>query len=205
MKKKLLEILKNWPKNYISILDLKYRLCASSDAISSLLKRAVKDGSLIRLKRDFYIITSKGNPNTFELAALMYGPSYISIESSLSFHGWIPESVPTICSMCTKKPKILETPLGIFTYYNVPTKIFHVGLTNINGIFFMAEPWKALADLIYLKKRKWISVLALSNDLRIDVEVIQNSNLELLQILATTYPNNRTKSALKILLKDLTI
>lgn len=214
MKKNLLKILDKWPKVYISSGDLRPALNGSSNALHSLLKRAVKEGLLIRLKRDFYLIAGKIReikPEASEIAPLLYGPSYISLESALSWHHWIPEAVPIINSACSKRTKKIETPIGIFAYYNIPISVFHIGVSscprglpqNKNACFLMADPWKALADLIYLKKKNWPNAIALSNDMRIEIDLMQYSDLNLLEKLAEIYPSKRVKKALNILMKDL--
>ena len=122
MKKKLLKILDEWPKKYVTSGDLKIALDCSLNALYSLLKRAVKEGVLIKLKRDFYLIDCKVREDRiepFEIAGLIYGPSYISLESALSYHGWIPEDVPVINSTCSKRTKKIETPIGFFVYYKI--------------------------------------------------------------------------------------
>ena len=211
MKKILFNILDQWPKPYISSGDLRPILNRTSDSMHAVLKRAVKEGTLIRLKRDFYLITAKiqkKKPEAFEIAALLYGPSYISMESALSFHGWIPESVPIITSACSKRSNKFENYLGTFIYYNIPITVFHIGVSSIYNNedktnILIADPWKAIADYIYLKKRSWPNVIAFSNDLRIELDLIQNSDLNLLEILVRTYPNTRVKNVLKIMVKDL--
>lgn len=209
MKKKLLEILKDWPKNYISSNELRVKLQASYFSIHSLLNRCVKGKHLMRLKQDFYLITEKvrvSKPSLFELASVLYGPSYISFESALSYHGLIPEAVFTTTSATSKRSRNIETEIGSFSYYHIPIKVFHIGVSNTLDYcsnIFIADPFKALADMIYVKKKSWSNIIALSNDLRIDIENLQFSDLELLDKLAKTYPNNRTKKVLNILLKDL--
>jgi len=213
MKKKLIKILDQWPKSYISSGDLRPVLDSTLNSLHSLLKRAVKEGILIRLKRDFYLISrkiQKIKPEAFEIASLLYGPSYISMESALSFHGWIPESVPTINSACSKRTKKFETFLGNFSYFNIPISIFHVGVSSkhndfskVNACFLIADPWKAIADYIYLKKRTWTNVIALSNDLRIELDLIQHSDLNLLAKLSKIYPSKRVRKVLQILSQDL--
>ena len=59
----------------------------------ALIKRAVKHQELIHLRRGFYLLSEKyrRHPlNLFCLAQKMYGPSYISFESALSYHPFIP-------------------------------------------------------------------------------------------------------------------
>jgi len=209
MRKKLIKIFEGWPKYYITTKDIRIFLDTDDNSLYSLLKRSVKEGLLIRLKREFFLISSKikdKKPNSFEIAALLYGPSYISFESALSYHGWIPEAVPTITSSCSKKSVEFETYIGIFSYYHVPVSIFHLGIKNVyfeDSKAIIADPWKALADLIYIKKKKWKNIIALSNDMRIEIDIMQYSDIQPLLQLAQNYPNNRTKKILKNLYEDL--
>jgi hypothetical protein len=214
MKKKLLKILEQWPKPYISSGDLRAILDGSNDALHSLLKRMAGEGLLIRLKRDFYLILNKiqkVKPESFEIAALLYGPSYISLESALSFHGWIPEAVPAINSVSPKRTQKFETFLGLFAYYKIPLIVFSLGVSSCSKSlshqekisFLIADPWKALADLIYLRKKSWRNILALADDLRIEIDLLQHSDLSLLAKLVEIYPNKRVQKTLTILMKDL--
>ena len=211
MKRNLLKILGGWPKCYIGSGDLSPYLECSKGSLHSLLKRAVKEGVLIRLKRDFYLIADKIlkiKPEAFEIAPLLYGPSYVSLESALSFHGWIPEAVPTITCACSKKNRKFETYAGLFMYYRIPVFAFHLGvssydMTNLVATFLMADPWKAIADLVYLRKKHWPNIVALANDMRVELELMQHSDLALLVKLSEIYPSERVQKALKILAKDL--
>ena len=100
----------------------------------------------------------------------------------------------------------METPIGLFIYYHVPIEIFHIGVsfnkTNDSGVL-IADPWKALADYIFIKKRSWKNIFSLSSDLRIELDALQSSDISLLLKLSETYPNHRTKKQLEILHKDL--
>ena len=211
MKKKLLEILKNWPKNYITYNDIAVSLTNTDNAIRSLLKRCVDEGLLIRIKKEFYVISKKiknSLPDNYELASLLYGPSYISFESALSFHGWIIEGVFSTTSSTIKKTKEISTPIGSFLYYHIPIHVFSLGLDTIEinkGNVFIANPWKAIADLIYMKKKNWPSIISFANDMRIEFGLLQDSDLGLLEELSLSYPNNRTKKILKCFFKELTL
>ena len=77
----------------------------------------VKNEELIRLKNGFYLIADKirQGPNTIipyeQVANLLYGPSYVSLEWALSFYGMIPERVHTITSMTLGRNKEYHTPI----------------------------------------------------------------------------------------------
>lgn len=208
--KEFIQQLYDWPKAFISGSDLLILLDKSPNSRYAMLKRAVKDGYLIHLKRDLYLIAQKikTHPlNNFEIAPLIYGPSYISLESSLSFFGWIPEAVPTTTSVCCKRSKDFSTPIGLFSYYRIPTPALPLGIrqltTNRNETIFLSDPWKALADFIYVKKRSWLTINELCEDLRIDIEVLKKSDIELLSYLSVQYPSKRVKTVLKTILKYL--
>src|SRR5690554_965136 len=81
-----------------------------------LYNRMVKDGEYIKIIRGLY----ETDPSTpgYLLAGSIYGPSYLSFEFALAYHGLIPEAVYTFTSATydKKKKKKFETPFGTFTY-----------------------------------------------------------------------------------------
>ncbi len=75
-----------------------------NDKISSM----EKSGDLIRLKKGLFVVSPEiSNQNiSRELAANhLYGPSYVSLESALSFYGLIPEKVYAVRSVTTRLSK----------------------------------------------------------------------------------------------------
>jgi len=209
MNQKLLEGLINWPKPHLTRTEIAILLNRSSDACDAIIRRAIQAGYLNRLCRGLFQITSKINaikPNAFEIAQFVYGPSYISFESALSWHGWIPEGVRVITSAATKPAKETTTPIGTFSYERIPVKIFSLGVSHIQletESFLMANSWKALADLIYVRKNDWPNISHISEDLRIEREDFAESNLKLLKQLANQYPNQRTRHYLNLYYKEL--
>ena len=87
-----------------------------------LVNRAIKDGSLIRLKRGVYALAPayRSAPvHPFAVAQALLPGSYISFESALAYHGWIPEAVLVTASV-TPGRKTLEIPateFGSFKYH----------------------------------------------------------------------------------------
>ncbi len=204
----LLEILLNWPRPYISGTDLHHLLDKSADSRHGIIKRAIHKGYLTPIRRDLYLIRNSKRSllNSFEIATMIYGPSYVSFESALSYHGWIPEAVRTTTCASVKRAKTFETPIGIFSYEHIPFKAFPFGVEQHEQhplTLFIASPAKALADIIYARKRSWKSMHDLSEDLRIEIENFQNSDKELLIELIKNYPSPRVKKGLDILLKGL--
>ena len=208
MNSKLVELLLNWPRSYISGTDLNYILDKSNYSRHGIIKRAIHKGFFTPIRRDLYLIknTKLGHLNAFEIATIIYGPSYISFESALSYHAWIPEAVRTTTCASVKRAKVFETPIGVFSYEHIPTKAFSFGVEQHqhNGYtLFVASPVKALADFIYARKRNWKTLEDLSEDLRIEIDSFQNSDRKLLRELIKNYPSPRVKHTLMNLLKGL--
>ena len=133
----------------------------SAARIDALIKRAVAAGEVIRLRRGLYCIEQRfirHRPNPFEVCQRIYGPSYVSLESALSWHGWIPEAVRAITSVSIGRSCSFINPLGLFTYSRVPQKTLMVGVgrrTESDGaVFFLAHPLKALADYVHRLGKK---------------------------------------------------
>ncbi len=205
-----LEILLNWPKAYISGVDLHHILDKTANSRQAIIKRAVRKGYLIPIRRDLYLIkNTKGIPlNAFEIAPIIYGPSYVSFESALSYHGWIPEAVRTITCASLKRSKEFETPMGIFSYEHIPMKVFSLGVEQRledTVTLLIASPIKALADIVYVRRRIWDSLEDLSNDLRIEIENLQNSDRQLFAEIIENYPSHRVKRMFNVLLKGLSL
>lgn len=172
-------------------------------------KYAVRKGVLVKVRRGLYFIKLPYKPTEYdplEVAQLIYGPSYVSLESALSYHGWIPEAVYTITSVSTRRKKTFETPLGIYGYAQTPAGTFYSEVTrhaSTSSISLMAEPWKAIADALFVYRRPWHSVNDLVLDLRVERDVIKSSNLESLQRVINDFEDKQAKRVLKNFLKEL--
>jgi len=209
VEKRLREILDEWPKGFIAHVDLALLLKKTDNARYSVIKRALKSGMLVRLKRGLYLIANKlkhSLPDEYELALHIYGPSFVSLESALSYHGWIPEAVYTITCVTPKQAQEFTTPIGVFSYKRVPAENFYTGVNRIEtaeGVIFVAAPWRALADLMYTNRLSWEGLDHLEADLRIDKETLVDSDKNLLAILAKDYPSSRVRKNLKKFLNEL--
>lgn len=113
-------------------------------------------GYIIKLRRGYYIFedVEKGETFRYYTANKIYSPSYISMESALSYYNLIPEGVFTTVSLCTRNTTSFSTPIGSFSYRNVKAPLFFgYRLLNIHGhIIKMAETEKSVLDYLYLNK-----------------------------------------------------
>lgn len=209
MKENLRNFLMNQTKPYIQDKDLITVLKTGADSRYSVIKRAKKEGMVTPLKKGLYIIEKpycKDKVNLFEIAQLLYGPSHISLESALSYHQWIPEGVYTITCVTPLRHREFNTHLGLFSFLHVPIEYFYLGVTRIaskNEIFFIADPWRSLADYLYVNRKSWDTIKDISMDLRVELETMLNSNIDSLRELSQLYPSPRVRKQLKIFLKEL--
>lgn len=84
----------------------------------------------------------------FLIANFLNQPSYVSLESALSFYGIITGFPYQITSITIKKTKVIEIDNQEFKYSQVSARLFW-GYGKLEG-FLLAEPEKALLDYIYL-------------------------------------------------------
>ena len=161
--------------------------------------RTVKAGEIIRIKQGLY--ETDPHAEGVGIAEAIYGPSYLSFEYALSYHGLIPEAVYqyTSATFEKKRTKLFETPFGVFSYRDVPSPAFSLGVQLIlkgDYSFRLATPEKALCDELYklspCANRAELEQL-LFDDLRIDKEVVLGLNLAELKDMASLYQTKNHK------------
>lgn len=178
--------------------------------LDALLKRAVNTSEVWRICRGLYCLSSRYTRtkiNPLGLAQRIHGPSYISLETALSFHGWIPEGVQAITSVCIARSRAFETPLGFFTFSRVPQQTFFAGVRRVSDdqgtIFFVASPLKALADTVYVQKADWQSMDPLVDSLRVDEEFLAGLTPDDFNEVVSVYRARRVRRFLTGLRRDL--
>ena len=174
------------------------------------IKRAIAKKELIHLRKGLYCLAGRFCAHKFDLFSVsqcVYGPSYVSQESALSYYGWIPESVYTVTCTCLKKAKDFNTPLGLFSYKKVPSLEFFSQVERVqlkNGqCFFIATPLKALVDYVYVYKKNWRGLEPLMNSLRIEENDLKSIQSEELNVLKDNYKSRRVQQFINGLKKDL--
>lgn len=161
--------------------------------------RMVKAGEIVRIKQGLY--ETDPQAEGILLAEAIYGPSYLSFEFALSYHGLIPETVYqyTSATFEKKRIKLFETTFGVFSYRDVPSSAFPLGVQLIllgENSFRLATPEKALCDELYklppCANRTELEQLLFDN-LRVDREAVLGLNLEELKDLASLYQTKNHK------------
>jgi hypothetical protein len=149
-----------------------------------LVNRALKDGSLVRLKRGTYLIGNRHRHegiHPFAVAQAFLPGSYISFETALAYHGWIPEAVYTTASTTPHRKTIVQdTPsFGQYIYHPLAIHNYQFLASVSREKFgeltaFIAEPLRALMDLVALRKESWTGLHWLTASMRIDEEQLSS-------------------------------
>ena len=164
------------------------------------LSRLCESGEVIQVKRGLYIAGPVGDEGTSVdprvLSGLVYGPSYVSLETALAHYGMIPERVEETTCMTSKRAKSFDTPVGRFRYLPIPERAFAVGVTRETaqgGAYLLALPEKALCDRIAqargLTAQREVSAYLL-DDLRLEEDRLDELNMELIESIAAAYRRN---------------
>lgn len=156
----LMEQLSQFP--YYTKQNLSLILKKDSFSLDYWIKKLISDQILIPLKKGvyssvFYIntIKEKGLFDSYlqNLANVLRQPSYISLETVLSYYGLIPEESFNITSITLKSTRIYKNQLATFIYRNIKKELF-LGFSEpmVKNSIIRATKAKALFDWLYLKK-----------------------------------------------------
>jgi len=121
------------------------------------LTRWVKKGYLLKVKNGIYIFKRDYEKiRGEEIAAAIYQPSYLSLESALSAYGFIPEMVYAYVSVTGKINRTFDNEFGHFIYRHLKSELFwgYREIKTGTGRYLIAEPEKALLDYFYLNLSK---------------------------------------------------
>jgi len=131
--------------------ELQRLFSVSNFAVSKFLHQYTKKNFFVKLRNGLYCF-SDNQPNSFVLANKIYVPSYLSLETALSFYGLIPESAYEITSVSTRATRTFKAAGKIFSYAKIKKNLFCGYTTAQLGEekFLIAEPEKALFDYLYL-------------------------------------------------------
>ena len=155
--------------------------------------RLVKDGQIIRIKNGLY--ETGRIINNFQPAQVIYGPSYISFDTALSYYGIIPEFAYHVsCATYRKhKDKVFRTDICSYYYTDVPADVFSYGVETheLEGyVFRLATREKCVCDKLYkmppMKDTDELRIL-MYDDLRFDEDDIRGLNYNEISILADRY------------------
>lgn len=140
--------------DYGILLNLLKKYKNPRSKISSLLRA----GLIVRVKKGLYVLGPDFERpySKYILANLIYGPSYLSGLSALSFYGLIPERVEIVFSTTCSRKKLFNTTVGIFQYNFLKQNLYKISTTlqaiDSKRSFMIATPEKAVVELLVKQK-----------------------------------------------------
>ncbi|MCF8053243.1 MAG: hypothetical protein K9L59_18565 [Desulfobacterales bacterium] len=187
--------------DYQVLLDALAEYARPRDKISDLLRKGV----IVRIKKGLYVLGPelRRRPYSRELLAnLIYGPSYISLETALQYYGLIPERVEAVTSVTTGRSRKFRTPAGLFVYRQIPLAAYRFGMTRIEPgdapPFFIATPEKALSDKIRLDRGTGLRSIDqmrayLDKSLRIEESSLAGLDPKVIDEIGDRYPSTKIR------------
>ena len=133
---------------------------------------------------------------------MIYGPSYVSLDYALHYHGLIPERVEAVTSVTSGRGRRFSTPVGLFIYRMVPLRAYQVGIDQVQieggRPFLIATPEKALADKVHDDRGSGIRTQEemreyLLNNLRVDPEGLTKLQAEVFALIADRYRSKKIR------------
>lgn len=144
---KLLDKIKNIPKGYFSLMDIRKIAELKEGTLKVVLSRLVAAGKIKKLGQKFYA-TDLQKVDWEKFAVEVYAPSYLSFESVLSMRGILSQQVAHLTLATTNRTKTTETPDADIIYHHINQDLSW-GYVNYDGIL-IADSEKAFLDLAYL-------------------------------------------------------
>jgi hypothetical protein len=187
--------------DYQVLIDCLKRYERPRDKITSLLRQ----GAIVRVKKGIYVFGPKYARRPFSreiLANMIYGPSCLSLDYALHYHGLIPERVEAVTSVTSGRSRRFVTPAGLFIYRQIRPAAFPVGIDQVQleggRPFLMAVPEKALADKVQDDRGSGIRNQEdmqryLTENLRIDAESLKKLRTGILSNLAERFRSRKLR------------
>lgn len=163
-------------------------------------------GWLLELKRGLYTLPEQEHAqgsqlSTYFLAHQLYSPSYISLETALSYYGFIPERVAIITSISSKKTQTFNNSFGCFKYYHIKPALYDhfVQKTDEFGYsFFIALPERALLDFFYFRMKQTAIYTPDVFDLSLRLQNLENLDLAKLDLIAKQFNSPKINHLLRL-------
>jgi predicted transcriptional regulator of viral defense system len=127
----------------------------TKENLKKLVYRWKRKGWINALKRGLFELVYPRSFNIPDLyiANKLYQPSYVSLETALSYYSIIPEVSMAVTSITTKPTRQYKNNHGLFVYRTVNPEAYNgYNIESIQGFqVFIAEPEKAFVDYLHFK------------------------------------------------------
>lgn len=122
----------------------------NQNTIYKIIERLEKYKLIKRLIKGKYVLSDL-KLSDFEKANIILSPSYISLESALTYYGVLPQFTYSVTSVTTQKSRKFEIDGKEYEYTKVQNSLYNSFIKKEN--FLIATPEKALIDLAYLASK----------------------------------------------------
>ncbi|MBN1374255.1 hypothetical protein JW962_02895 [Candidatus Dojkabacteria bacterium] len=161
------------------------RLSIPTTTINTYIQRSIKNKEILSLKRNFYTTKKYFDAHKSNLMySYMVGnklvePSYISMESALSYYGILTEGISSVITSVTPKAtRKFTNRIGIFHYKSIKAQLFN-GFIILNKEFkiSIASPYKAIFDYLYYRipidtLRNKTKLINATEEYRLDIGIL---------------------------------
>lgn len=145
----------------------------STNSLYAAIKRWLKAGRLVPLKKGWYVthsyLQSVAPRQAYMefMANRLRAPSYLSVEYVLQKHAMLSESIYATTSVTLKGKRCYTNAMGTFVYHHIKPALFTGFLMRRSGEFelYEATKAKALFDYLYLRLFRccWIDRMLLQS------------------------------------------
>jgi hypothetical protein len=178
-----------------------------------LVNRAMAAGELVRLRRGRYLLSNRLRSRAahpYALAQVFEPGSYVSFETALAHHGWIPEAVRSVASVTPGRKSLERTheAFGHFSFHPLALKpggflVLVERSVLADQTALVAQPLRALMDLVCLRKQDWQGIAWLVDGLRIDESRLRTITGAQIRALMDVYSQKRVQWFLTCLAREL--
>jgi predicted transcriptional regulator of viral defense system len=170
---------------YFSIDALKQAFNLSDNSLYQNIKRWLKNGLIIQLKKGMYVtqkyLDNYGDKNIYLefLANNLRYPSYLSLEYVLQKYNILTESIYAYISVTLKTKRSYANELGKFLYFQIDSDLF-IGYDKVilSGYEVkIANKSKALFDYLYYRKNRIENKNSLES-LRINIDNFKRNEIK---------------------------
>ncbi len=169
----------------------------------------VKKGAIIQLKRGLYSLKDEDRQtglSRYFLAGQIYSPSYIGLETALSYYGIIPEAVHAVTSITTKKTQVFKNHFGQFIYHHIKQENYGDYLKQQDEFgytFYIASIEQAIVEFLYFRLR---GIKQFDDDVfekSFRFQNIETVNIQKLQVIAERFKKKKLDRAITLLIKTI--
>lgn len=167
-----------------------------------------KKGYLRKITNNFYIFSDAEIDDPFirMIANRIYAPSYIGLESALSYYGLIPEAVFQITSVTSRKTHTLQSDISSFNYRSIRKDLFwgYRLDSETTHDFYISDPEKTILDYLYLNPH--LDDIKALEELRFNESVFKETiNTMNIKKYLRIFSHNRLKKSLTKLMKVMNV